>query len=81
MQDTSSESFFQEKEIHLSEYLMVLMKRRTLIILVFILTVLATAFYSFSVDPVYESSARLIRAAVRLSRVSAPTTNPTVIIP
>jgi polysaccharide biosynthesis transport protein len=60
MQDTSSESFFQEKEIHLSEYLMVLMKRRTLIILVFILTVLATAFYSFSVDPVYESSARLI---------------------
>jgi len=60
MQDTSSESFFQEKEIHLSEYLMVLMKRRTLIILVFILTVLATAFYSFSVAPVYESSARLI---------------------
>ncbi|MBG0780472.1 MAG: aldo/keto reductase, partial [Desulfotignum balticum] len=60
MQDTPSESFFQEKEIHLSEYLMVLMKRRTLIILVFILTVLATAFYSFSVAPVYESSARLI---------------------
>ncbi|MCA1784633.1 MAG: GumC family protein, partial [Desulfobacteraceae bacterium] len=60
MQDTSSESFFQEKEIHLSEYLMVLMKRRTLIVLVFVLTVLATAFYSFSVDPVYESSAKLI---------------------
>lgn len=60
MQDTPPESFFQEKEIHLSEYLMVLMKRRTLIILVFILTVLATAFYSFSVAPVYESSARLI---------------------
>jgi polysaccharide biosynthesis transport protein len=60
MQDTPSESFFQEKEIHLSEYLMVLMKRRTLIILVLILTVLATAFYSFTVDPVYESSARLI---------------------
>jgi uncharacterized protein involved in exopolysaccharide biosynthesis len=60
MQDTPSESFFQEKEIHLSEYLMVLMKRRTLIILVFILTVLAVAFYSYSVAPVYESSARLI---------------------
>jgi polysaccharide biosynthesis transport protein len=60
MQDTHPEQLFQEKEIHLSEYLMVLMKRRTLIILVFILTVLATAFYSFSVDPVYESSARLI---------------------
>ncbi len=60
MQDTPSESFFQEKEIHLSEYLMVLMKRRTLIILVFILTVLAAAFYSYSVAPVYESTARLI---------------------
>ncbi|MCF8113360.1 MAG: GumC family protein [Desulfotignum sp.] len=60
MQESPGENFFQEKEIHLSEYLMVLLKRRTLIILVFILTVLATAFYSFSVDPVYESSARLI---------------------
>lgn len=60
MQDTPSESFFQEKEIHLSEYLMVLMKRRILIILIFILTALAAAFYSFSVAPVYQSSARLI---------------------
>ena len=60
MQDTPSESFFQEKEIHLSEYLMVLMKRRILIILIFVLTALAAAFYSFSVAPVYESSARLI---------------------
>jgi uncharacterized protein involved in exopolysaccharide biosynthesis len=61
MQDNPpSESFFQEKEIHLSEYLMVFMKRKALIILVFILTVLAVALYSFFVDPVYESSARLI---------------------
>jgi len=60
MQDTPSESFFEEKEIHLSEYLMVLMKRKALIILVFILTVLAAVFYSFFVDPVYESSARLV---------------------
>lgn len=60
MQEPAGDSFFQEKEIHLSEYLMVLHKRRTLIILVFILTVLATAFYSFSVVPVYESNAKLI---------------------
>ncbi|MEX1299586.1 MAG: Wzz/FepE/Etk N-terminal domain-containing protein, partial [Desulfotignum sp.] len=60
MQEPAGESLFQEREIHLSEYLMVLMKRRTLIILVFILTVLATAFYSFSVAPVFESTAKLI---------------------
>jgi polysaccharide biosynthesis transport protein len=60
MQESPGDHMFEEKEIHLSEYLMVLSKRRTLIILVFILTVLATAFYSFSVEPVYESSARLI---------------------
>lgn len=60
MQETPSESFFEEKEIHLSDYLMIFMKRKVLIILVFILTVLTTVFYSFFVDPVYESSARLI---------------------
>lgn len=60
MQETPSESFFEEKEIHLSDYLMIFMKRKVLIILVFILTVLTTGFYSFFVDPVYESSARLI---------------------
>ncbi len=60
MQEPAGESLFQEKEIHLSEYLMVLLKRRTLIILVFVLTVLATGFYSFSVEPVYESTSKLI---------------------
>lgn len=60
MQENSGEGFFQEKEIHLSEYIMVLMKRRTLIVLVFILTVLTTTFYSFTAPPIYESSARLI---------------------
>lgn len=60
MQESSEENVFQEQEIHLSEYLMVLMKRRTLIILVFILTVSATVFYSYTADPVYQSSAKLI---------------------
>jgi uncharacterized protein involved in exopolysaccharide biosynthesis len=60
MQESAGDSFFQEREIHLSEYLMVVLKHRTLIILVLILTVLVTLFYSFSVDPVYESTAKMI---------------------
>ena len=60
MQQDSRENSFQEKEIHLSEYLRVILKRRTLIGAVFVLTVAATVFYSFSVNPVYESSARMI---------------------
>lgn len=51
---------FQEKEIHLSEYFMVLLKRKRLIFLVFILTVSATLFYTFASDPIYQSSAKLI---------------------
>lgn len=61
MQENSMENPFQEEEsIHLSEYFMVLSKRKTLIILVFILVVVATMFYSFTSDPIYQSSARLI---------------------
>jgi len=60
MQEHPEDHVFEEKEIHLSEYLMVLIKRRTLIILVFILTVSATLFYTFLSDPIYESSAKLI---------------------
>lgn len=60
MQEPAGDSLFQEREIHLSEYLMVLMKRRTLIVLIFILTVIATAFYSYTADPVYKSTAKLI---------------------
>lgn len=51
---------FQEKEIHLSEYFMVLSKRKTLIILVFILVIVATMFYSYTSDPIFQSSTRLI---------------------
>ena len=60
MQDSPMDESFQEKEIHLSEYLMVLLKRKRLILLVFILTVSATLFYTFASDPIYESSAKLI---------------------
>ena len=60
MQAHPEEDIFEEKEIHLSEYLMVLLKRRTLILLVFILTVSATLFYTFLSDPIFESSAKLI---------------------
>lgn len=60
MQEHAMEEPFQEREIHLSEYLMVLMKRKRLILLVFLLTVSATLFYTFASDPIYESSAKLI---------------------
>ncbi len=60
MQEPIMDEMFQEKEIHLSEYLMVLRKRKTLIILFLIFTVSAAMFFSFSTDPIYESSAKLI---------------------
>ena len=60
MPDYPTEDPFQEKETHLSEYLMVLSKRKTLIILVFILVIAATGFYSYTADPIFQSSARLI---------------------
>jgi len=65
------ENPFQEKEIHLSEYFMVLSKRKTLIILVLILTVTATMFYSFTTDPIYQSSAKLI---IDREKTSSPIT-------
>jgi polysaccharide biosynthesis transport protein len=60
MQEHSGDQGSQEKEIHLSEYLMVLRKRKGLIILVSVLTLLASGFYLFLVVPVYQSSAILI---------------------
>jgi uncharacterized protein involved in exopolysaccharide biosynthesis len=60
MQESSGENLFQENEIHLTEYLMMLLKRKRLIILVFILAVLITAFHLSSVVPIYETSAKLI---------------------
>jgi len=71
MQENSMEEMFQEKEIHLSEYLMVLRKRKTLIILFTILTVLAAMFYSYTTDPIYQSSARLI---IDKEKTSSPIT-------
>ena len=71
MQDFPTEDPFQEKETHLSEYLMVLSKRKTLIILVFILTVAATMFYSYTTDPIYQSSAKLI---IDKEKTSSPIT-------
>lgn len=60
MQESSGESFFQEKEIHLSEYLIMLLKRKRLIILVFVLAVAAAWFHVSSAVPIYQTSARLI---------------------
>jgi len=60
MQEFSGDQFFQEKETHLSDYLRLLLKRKRLIILVFILSVLTTAFHVSSLVPIYETSARLL---------------------
>lgn len=49
-----------EKEIHLSDYYMVLLKRKALIISFFVITVSITALATFLMTPVYQSSAKLI---------------------
>lgn len=49
-----------EKEIHLSDYYMVLLKRKALIISFFVITVSVTALATFLVTPVYQSRAKLI---------------------
>ncbi|MBU0463093.1 MAG: GumC family protein [Proteobacteria bacterium] len=54
------EEAFQEKEIHISDYLMVLSKRKALIIAFFIITVSMTMLVTFLMEPVYMASAKLI---------------------
>jgi len=71
MQDNSMEDLFEEEETHLSEYFMVLSKRKALIIFVFLLVVSATAFYTYTTDPIFESSTRLI---IDPERSSSPIT-------
>lgn len=67
MQESSGENIFQEKETHLTDYLMMLLKRKWLIILVFILAVAATAFHISSLVPVYQTSTKLIMDKERSS--------------
>ena len=54
------EGFFQEEEIHLSEYIDILTKRKTLIILFFILSVSITAVFTLRAVPIYESTAQML---------------------
>lgn len=60
MENQPMEELFEEKETHLSEYLMVLLKRKRLILLVFICVISVSMFYTYASDPVYESSAKLL---------------------
>ncbi len=60
MPDHHETELFEEKEIHLSEYLMILKKRKRLILLVFFLTVAAVAGYTLTAQPIYQSAAKLI---------------------
>nr|WP_319393491.1 GumC family protein [uncultured Desulfobacter sp.] len=49
-----------EKEIHLSDYYLVLLKHKALIISFFVITVSITILGTFLMTPVYQSSAKLI---------------------
>ncbi len=55
-----SDEMFQEKEIHLSEYIEILTKRKTLIILFFLLTLSVTILFTIKATPIYQSTAQLI---------------------
>ncbi len=50
----------QEKEIHISDYIMVVLKRKVLIIAFFIITVSITMLFTFLATPVYQSTAKLL---------------------
>ncbi|CCK78943.1 GumC family protein [Desulfobacula toluolica] len=50
----------QEKEIHISDYIMVLLKRKVLIIAFFIIVVFITMLFTFMATPVYQSTAKLL---------------------
>ncbi|MFK5952974.1 MAG: GumC family protein [Desulfobacterium sp.] len=55
-----SDEMFQEKEIHLSEYIEILTKRKGLIFLFFILTLSVTILFTLKTTPIYESTSQLI---------------------
>ncbi len=61
----------EEEEIHLSEYLMVLRKRKKLILIVFILIVAISQYYTYKAVPVFQASARMI---VDRENLSSPIT-------
>jgi uncharacterized protein involved in exopolysaccharide biosynthesis len=71
MQDSPMENPFQEKEIHISDYLMVLRKRKWLIILFFLLTLCVTIFVTYTAVPIYQSASQLI---IDKEKVASPIT-------
>ncbi|MBA3009313.1 MAG: GumC family protein [Proteobacteria bacterium] len=54
------EEAIQEREIHLSDYFMVMLKRKALVIAFFVITVSVTMLFTFLSTPVYQSTAKLI---------------------
>lgn len=54
-----SDLIIQEKEVHLSDYLNILLRRWKIAALVFALVFVGTALYTFLATPVYEASATL----------------------
>ena len=71
MQDTPVDNPFQEKEVHISDYLMVLRKRKWLIILFSFLTLCVTIFVTYTAVPIYKSTSQLI---IDKEKVSSPIT-------
>ena len=54
------EEMIQEREIHLSDYLVVLLKRKAVITAFFTITVSMTLLFSFLATPVFQSTARIV---------------------
>jgi len=54
------EEIIQEPEIHLSDYLVVLLKRKAVITAFFVITVSMTLLFTFLATPVYRSTSRMI---------------------
>lgn len=54
------EAIEQEKEIHLSDYVDVLFKRKGLIVVFFVITVSVSMLFTFLTAPIFQSSARMV---------------------
>ena len=53
-------SDMQERQVSIKDYIRVLYKARWVIIISFLLVVISTAYYTFTTEPVYEATAKLM---------------------
>ncbi len=57
--NSSTQNDFQEQEIHLRDYFQVLLRRKWIIIVSFIVVFTLVTFYSFKTTPIYQATAQL----------------------